>query len=252
MGALDSRPRGVAQHAALAHRQDASAFSTTRTTARSATRRSTPSSTWVDAGAPKGDPKDMPPPVKWADGNGWNYAKQFGGPPDLVIKSPKYTQKAVAQDAWYKPVVETGLTEPRWVRAIEMRPGTHQGPQDHAPRARLPDAGREGSQAHARSAPTPTAAPASSWNGPSTSRARSCAPNTGKLMLPGSKIRLGHPLQRRRRRHHRRRRARHLLLSEGPGAEVPHDAGALQRRHRRQPRRSTSRRTRSTSARTST
>ena len=81
---------------------------------------------WVAAGSPKGDPKDMPPPMTWADGNGWNYEKQFG-PPDLVIKSPKYTQKAVAMDAWYKPVVPTGVTEPRWVRAIEMRPGTIKG-----------------------------------------------------------------------------------------------------------------------------
>ena len=35
---------------------------------------------WVDAGAPKGDPKDMPAPVKWPAGNDWNYAKKFGGP----------------------------------------------------------------------------------------------------------------------------------------------------------------------------
>src|ERR671913_427683 len=52
---------------------------------------------WVDAGAPKGDPKDMPPPVKWADDNVWNFAKIFGGPPDLIVKSPTYTQKAMAQ-----------------------------------------------------------------------------------------------------------------------------------------------------------
>ncbi len=30
-------------------------------------------------------------------------------------------------DAWYKPVQATGLTEDRWVRAIEMRPGTVKG-----------------------------------------------------------------------------------------------------------------------------
>ena len=30
-------------------------------------------------------------------------------------------------DAWYKPVVDVPLTEPRWVRAIEMRPGTIKG-----------------------------------------------------------------------------------------------------------------------------
>ena len=43
---------------------------------------------------------------------------------------------------WYKPVVDTGLTEPRWVRAIEIRPSTLEGPQDHASRARAPAAGR--------------------------------------------------------------------------------------------------------------
>src|SRR5262245_9150692 len=69
---------------------------------------------WVAAGAPKGDAKDMPAAIQWADSNEWHYAKQFGGPPDLVVRSPKYTEKAVAMDAWYKPVVPTGVTEPRW------------------------------------------------------------------------------------------------------------------------------------------
>lgn len=38
---------------------------------------------WVDAGAPQGDPKDMPPPKQFADDDVWNFAGQFGGPPDL-------------------------------------------------------------------------------------------------------------------------------------------------------------------------
>ena len=33
---------------------------------------------WVDAGAPKGDPKDMPPAKQWPSEQGWNFAKQFG------------------------------------------------------------------------------------------------------------------------------------------------------------------------------
>ena len=73
-------------------------------------------------------PKDMPPAMKWTDGNDWHYAKTFGqAAPDLIIKSPKYTQKGGAMDAWYKPVVDTGVTEPRWVRAIEIRPGSIKG-----------------------------------------------------------------------------------------------------------------------------
>ena len=76
---------------------------------------------WVAAGAPKGDPKDMPAPRVWADESGWSMANKYGEP-DLVVKSPDYTMPPVAQDAWWRPTVPTGLTEPRWVRAIEIRP----------------------------------------------------------------------------------------------------------------------------------
>ena len=66
--------------------------------------------------------------MKWADGNGWNFAKELGKTePDLIIRSPIHAEGRRAMDAWYKPVVETGLTEPRWVRAIEMRPSTIKG-----------------------------------------------------------------------------------------------------------------------------
>ena len=82
---------------------------------------------WVDAGAPMGDPSDMLPPKQFADDDVWNFAELFGGPPDLIIKSPPYTMPAVAQDAWYRPTVPAGLTEPRWVRAIEIRPSTVAG-----------------------------------------------------------------------------------------------------------------------------
>ena len=55
---------------------------------------------WIDGGAPQGDPKDMPAAKQWPEDQGWNFAAQFGQKePDLIIKSPKYTQKAVAMDA---------------------------------------------------------------------------------------------------------------------------------------------------------
>src|SRR5436190_10565854 len=83
---------------------------------------------WVDAGAPKGDPKDMPPAKVWPNEQGWNFAKLFGQKePDLIIKSTVWTQKAGANDTWWKPVVETGITEPRWVRAMEIRPSSVKG-----------------------------------------------------------------------------------------------------------------------------
>ncbi len=82
---------------------------------------------WVDGGAQPGDPKDMPPAKTWPDDAKWNFAELYGGPPDLIVKSPLYTVPAVAMDAWYKPTVDTGLTEQRWVRAIEIRPATVKG-----------------------------------------------------------------------------------------------------------------------------
>jgi hypothetical protein len=83
---------------------------------------------WADAGAPMGDPKDLPPaPATPAtDPNGWQFTKQFGQP-DLVLKSPPYTLAARTQDKWFRPVTDTGITEPRWVRAIEIRPATTEG-----------------------------------------------------------------------------------------------------------------------------
>ena len=83
---------------------------------------------WVDLGAPQGDPKDMPRSRQWPTEQGWNYAEQFGQKePDLIIRSLPWSQKAGANDTWWKPVVETGVTEPRWVRAIEVRPSTVKG-----------------------------------------------------------------------------------------------------------------------------
>ena len=82
---------------------------------------------WVDTGASRGNPGDMPLPKEFADDSIWNFAELFDGPPDMIIKAPPYRVPAVAQDAWYRPTVETGLTEERWVRAIEIRPSTVAG-----------------------------------------------------------------------------------------------------------------------------
>ncbi len=81
---------------------------------------------WVDAGAPLGDPKDMPAPRQWPKDEGWQLAAQFGQP-DFVISSPSYTMPAKGQDVWFKPLTQIPITEPRWVRAVEMRPATAAG-----------------------------------------------------------------------------------------------------------------------------
>jgi hypothetical protein len=81
---------------------------------------------WADAGAPLGDPNDLPPPRQWSQENEWRAAKVLGQP-DLVIRSEPYTMAARRQDVWWRPVSDIPLTEPRWVRALEIRPGTLAG-----------------------------------------------------------------------------------------------------------------------------
>src|SRR5580692_10585188 len=83
-------------------------------------------SRWVDAGAPLGDPKDMPAPKQWPQDKGWQLAAQFGQP-DFVVSSPSYTMPAKGQDVWFKPLTQIPITEPRWVRAVEMRPANAAG-----------------------------------------------------------------------------------------------------------------------------
>jgi len=82
---------------------------------------------WVDAGAPEGDPKDMPPPKPLITDNEWQGVRDGFGPPDLVIRSSEYTMPAKHQDVWYRPMSDIPLTEPRWARMVEIRPTTLKG-----------------------------------------------------------------------------------------------------------------------------
>jgi hypothetical protein len=72
---------------------------------------------WVDAGAPAGDAKDAPPPVKWLEG--WNI-----GQPDVVIEMPtEYTVPATGTIDYTYVIVPSGFTKDTWVQAAEVRPG---------------------------------------------------------------------------------------------------------------------------------
>ena len=83
---------------------------------------------WVDAGAPEGDPADMPPAMEWPDRQMWQL-EHILGPPDHVIKSKPFTVPAEGGDTWWRPRVPTGLGEDRWVRAFETRPSFPAGRQ---------------------------------------------------------------------------------------------------------------------------
>jgi len=81
---------------------------------------------WVDQGAPEGNPADfIAKPV--TKGLYWQAERDGYGPPDLVITAPMQTMPAVNQDVWWRPLQEIPITEPRWVRMVEIRPANLQG-----------------------------------------------------------------------------------------------------------------------------
>jgi hypothetical protein len=141
---------------------------------------------WIDSGAPLGDPNDLPPPQQWPSDEGWQLAKQFGQP-DFVLKSDPYTMPARSQDQWWKPLSDIPVTEARWVRAVEMRPGTTQGRKiTHHALAHLvqkdPDAQRLGGD----DADANQGGVLMEWAvGKNFDIFRE---NTGKLLLPGSHV----------------------------------------------------------------
>lgn len=76
---------------------------------------------WVDAGAPLGNPRDLPAPRQWPKGDKFQL-EEILGPPDLVVKSKPWTMPAHAPDIHFRPQVDIPLTEGRWVRAAETKP----------------------------------------------------------------------------------------------------------------------------------
>ena len=74
---------------------------------------------WVDGGAVRGNPADMPPPRQFENADIWHIGK-----PDLVIKSLKHTVPPTGSDWWGDYTVETGLTEDRYLKAVETKPGS--------------------------------------------------------------------------------------------------------------------------------
>ena len=139
---------------------------------------------WVDAGAPLGDKKDLPPQKVWPPDSGWQLAKVLGQEPDFVVKSTPYTVNSVNQDEWWKPTTDIGIDEVRWVRAVEMRTGTIEGRKvTHHALASLEQV-------------EPGADPADRASGPGLLMEWAIGktydiyrPGSGKLLEPGAKIR---------------------------------------------------------------
>lgn len=72
---------------------------------------------WYEAGEPRGDAKDLPPPPKFTEG--WQLGK-----PDLILQASKpFPLPAKGSDQYWNFVFRAPVAEPRWVRAVEIRPG---------------------------------------------------------------------------------------------------------------------------------
>ena len=81
-------------------------------------------SQWVDSGAPRGNPADLPAPVEFNDNlYEWTVADELGREPDLVVPIPEpFLVPAASPNWWIELVSDTGLTEDRWVKALETKP----------------------------------------------------------------------------------------------------------------------------------
>src|SRR6202049_1302209 len=72
---------------------------------------------WVDSGAPQGNPADMPPPRKFEASDKWHIR------PDLIVQLQKdVIVPAQAADRWIDVLVDTGLTEDRYIKGVEIKP----------------------------------------------------------------------------------------------------------------------------------
>jgi hypothetical protein len=75
---------------------------------------------WIDAGAPRGDEKDMPRPPTYADG--WTI-----GQPDVVFTMAEPFDVPASGTIEYQYFeVPTNFTEDKWIQALEIRPGARE------------------------------------------------------------------------------------------------------------------------------
>ncbi len=82
---------------------------------------------WVDNGAPRGNPADLPAPREFRDIAEWKI-----GEPDWVVEIPEpFVVEAEAPNWWGDLVADSGLTEDRWVKAVETKPSLEGFPVVH-------------------------------------------------------------------------------------------------------------------------
>jgi len=79
---------------------------------------------WVAAGAPYGDSDVVVQPPDLPNPNEWNFAADFGQP-TLIIPSVPLDIPANGNDMWHKHIVDSGVTEDKCIKAIQVKPLGH-------------------------------------------------------------------------------------------------------------------------------
>ncbi len=84
---------------------------------------------WVDSGAPRGNPADMPPPRQFDDSDRWHI-----GTPDLVASLPADVKvKSAAADQWMDiDMTKVDIPEDRYIKAVEVKPSKGAAVVHHA------------------------------------------------------------------------------------------------------------------------
>lgn len=86
---------------------------------------------WVDQGSPLGDAARIPA-LNLPDTEDWSLSSTLGQP-DLVVPSSPIDVPAAGNDMWHRPVMPTGITADRCIKALQVKPaGNAKGVVHHA------------------------------------------------------------------------------------------------------------------------
>jgi hypothetical protein len=88
---------------------------------------------WVDGGAPRGNPADMPPAPAFDNARyEWTLKDEMRRDPDLIVQIPEpFLVPGKISNWWIELDSDTGLTEDRYIRAFETKPSLSGFPVVH-------------------------------------------------------------------------------------------------------------------------
>ncbi len=98
---------------------------------------------WVDQGSVEGDPADMPV-ANLPDTEEWSLASTLGQP-DIIVPSTPIDVPASGLDLWHQPIVPTGVTQERCIKALQVKPSGDAKAVVHHANSRFQIRGRDGS-----------------------------------------------------------------------------------------------------------